>query len=86
MSIWSRIPKSLAKLKASGNLFKAPDNTTKDEPGSGKAPAKPTKPAIKPPAASARDTDSQGKPDSATARLERSLANLAADKRENSYV
>ncbi|KAK3310197.1 uncharacterized protein B0T15DRAFT_488882 [Chaetomium strumarium] len=80
MSIF-KIPKCHPMAKA----MKASSQGAKGEPGSKKAPAKSTKPANKRAAPSARDTDSQRTPDPATARLERSLASLEADKRENSY-
>jgi RNA polymerase II elongation factor ELL len=83
MSIF-RVPKQKPKAKAP----KAPKPAGKGEPVAKKAlarpPAKPSTTAARPVSASAKDLDSQG-PEDAAARLERSLASLEADKRENSY-
>ncbi|KAK4238287.1 hypothetical protein C8A03DRAFT_15215 [Achaetomium macrosporum] len=81
MSIF-KIPKSHPMAKA----MKGSSQVAKREPASRKAPAKASKLASGPAAPSPKDPDPQGTPDPATARLERSLASLAADKRENSYA
>jgi RNA polymerase II elongation factor ELL len=87
MSIF-RVPKQKPKAKA----VKAPRPAGKGESAAKKAPVRPSaKPstttssaAARPASASAKDLDPQG-PEDAAARLERSLASLEADKRENSY-
>lgn len=85
MSIF-RVPKRKLKAKAP----KATKPAAKKEPVTKKAapraPAKPSSAAApRPGSASAKDSDSQPGRDDAAVQLERSFANLAADKRENSY-
>jgi hypothetical protein len=85
MSIF-RVPKHKLKAKPP----KAPKPPARGEPAAKKAapraPAKSNAATPRPGTASARDSESKQGPDAAAAQLERSFANLAADKRENSYA
>ncbi|KAK4154745.1 hypothetical protein C8A00DRAFT_42551 [Chaetomidium leptoderma] len=79
-------PKHRLKAKAP----KAPKPTAKGESVPKKAPARPTvrssNTAPRPASTSTKDLDSQKGSDDAATRLERSFADLAAGKRENSAV
>ncbi len=73
-------PSTATKLASpTMSILKSPKRQPKPKP------ARPSKPTAKREPAQAPAKSSTAAPEDAAARLERSLANLAADKRENSY-